>query len=90
MSSIRPGGIKTNIARNARVVNLPNPNLTSEEEAENFDKMCMTTADKAARVIIKGGKKNKRRVLVGPDARILDFMMRAMPVTHTRLWGYLH
>jgi hypothetical protein len=49
----------------------------------------MTTADKAARVIIKGIKKNKRRLLVGPDAYVLDFLTRLMPVTHTRLWGYL-
>ncbi|MCP4750004.1 MAG: SDR family oxidoreductase [Proteobacteria bacterium] len=89
VSCVHPGGIQTNIAANTRFRKLADPSITKEEAVENFNKICLTTADKAARVIIKGIKKNKRRVLVGPDARVFDFLTRVMPVTHTRLWGYL-
>ena len=88
VSCVHPGGIKTNIVRNARLRNL-DLETTQEEAAGNFDKICLTTADKAARVIIKGIKKNKRRMLVGADARVFDWLTRAIPITHTRLMGYL-
>lgn len=89
VSCVHPGGIKTRIAHNARMRRPLEPGVTQEETADDFTKMCLTTADKASRIIIKGIKKNKRKVLVGPDARVLDFFTRLMPITHTRVWGYL-
>jgi len=89
VSCVHPGGIQTNIANNARFVRLPDPNVSRDEAVESFNKICLTTADRAARVIIKAIKKKKRRVLVGPDARVFDFLTRAIPVTHTRLFGFL-
>ncbi|MDN5895964.1 MAG: SDR family NAD(P)-dependent oxidoreductase [Nocardioides sp.] len=65
---IHPGGIKTAIARNARVT-------ASEDQAETarvFDKsLARMTPEKAASIIIDGVLAGKPRVLVGIDAHLL-------------------
>jgi butyryl-CoA dehydrogenase len=67
-TTAHPGGIKTNIARSAR--------LYGPATADDFDKVAMTTPDKAARQILKGVQRNRRRILVGPDAKFLDVVSR--------------
>lgn len=85
---VHPGGIKTNIARNARMSSSMEK-LTSGASAENmrdqFEALFMTTSEKAANVILSGVLANKRRVLIGPDARVLDIMQRTLPVVYQRL-----
>jgi short-subunit dehydrogenase len=44
--------------------------------------MFITTPDKAAKTILNGVKKNKRRVLIGPDAHFLDIMVRLLPTSY--------
>ncbi|WP_250656299.1 SDR family NAD(P)-dependent oxidoreductase [Alkalimarinus coralli] len=87
-TSIHPGGIQTNIARNARMTQSVE-NLTGNASAENlrdqFESLFMTTPEKAANVILKGIKSKKRRVLIGPDAKVLDMMQRCLPVSYQRL-----
>jgi short-subunit dehydrogenase len=79
VSCVHPGGIKTNIAKNARVNKTLN-GLTAEKAAEIYDKeLFITTADEAARIIIAGVLKNNRRILVGRDAKILDLLTRLFP-----------
>ncbi len=88
VSCVHPGGIKTKIARNARFYKSPGNNMTQEEGAERFEKMAMTTADKAAKIIISGIKKNKRRILVGPDAHVMDFLTRLLPVQFVKFMAF--
>jgi len=45
--------------------------------AEWFDKMARTLPERAAQVILTGVAKNKAKVLVGADAKILDLFVRA-------------
>ena len=76
-TTVHPGGIKTNIARNARI----DPALqesagTREEQAKRFDRMAMTSPEKAARQILAAVARNRRRVLVGPDAKVIDLVSR--------------
>jgi len=75
-TTVHPGGIKTNIARNARMD--PSAALLSGDErgADAFDKVAVTSAKKAARQILAAVEKNKRRVLVGPDAKAIDLIAR--------------
>lgn len=67
---VHPGGIKTAIARNARV-------SSREDQAKTasfFDKkLAKTTPEKAAEVIIAGVLGDKSRVLVGNDAHALHW-----------------
>jgi short-subunit dehydrogenase len=79
VSCVHPGGIKTNIARNARV-NQTLSGISADAAAELYDKeVFITTAEDAARIIIRGIKKNNRRILVGRDAKVLDFLTRMFP-----------
>jgi butyryl-CoA dehydrogenase len=76
-TTVHPGGVKTNIARNARI----DPSVAAvggdpHESADGFDKIAMTTADKAARQILTAVERDQRRVLVGPDAKLLDLGSR--------------
>lgn len=84
ISSIHPGGIKTNIVKNSRGFFSDNDR---EEKVKDFDSMAMTTPDKAARTIIKGMKRNKKRILVGPDAWVIDKIQRLFPVGYPKILG---
>lgn len=86
-TSIHPGGIKTNIAKNARMDDgIKKITGTSGEKATaEFEKMFRTTPAEAASTIINGVKHNKRRVLIGADAVAVDTMQRLLPTTYQKL-----
>jgi butyryl-CoA dehydrogenase len=70
-TTVHPGGIKTNIVRNGRFeAELGAPSATE------FEKVAMTSPDKAARQILKAVERNRRRALIGPDAKVLDAISR--------------
>lgn len=83
-SSVHPGGIKTNIARTARmnksVLDLGVKNL--EDSHLQIEKQFRVTADDAADIILRGVQKNARRILVGTDARIYDLVQRVVPSSY--------
>ena len=68
-TTIHPGGIKTNIVRNSRAKDL-------ELTIKRFDHVAMTTPEKAARQIVKAVERNRRRALIGPDAKVFDAASR--------------
>jgi len=79
---VHPGGVKTNIARNARFHSHPTrPGVSREQAVEEFDRITMTTPERAAKVIHNGVKAGRSRILVGPDAYLFDFLARSLP-TH--------
>ena len=76
-TTVHPGGIKTNIARNARMDSSVGPLAGSTDEARSgFDKVAMTSPEKAAKQIIAAVEADKRRALIGPDAKVLDLLSR--------------
>jgi butyryl-CoA dehydrogenase len=86
-TSVHPGGIKTNIARSARFDKSAGE-FTGQEKGEStaqFEKMFITTAAKAALIILKAVENDKRRVLVGPDAHVIDAMQRFLPTGYQRI-----
>jgi NADP-dependent 3-hydroxy acid dehydrogenase YdfG len=65
VTAVHPGGIKTAIARNARVSEHEDKAAT----AKLFDeKLARMTPEKAAAIIVRAIKRNQARVLVGIDA----------------------
>jgi short-subunit dehydrogenase len=85
-TSVHPGGIKTNIARAARQdASVRVLGLDERQGPEKFEKNFITTAASAARTIIRAVEKNKRRVLVGPDAYFIDWIARLLPALYQRL-----
>jgi butyryl-CoA dehydrogenase len=77
VSCVHPGGIKTNIARNARIDESAAALAGGDEAARNgFDKIALTTPKKAAQQILAAVEKDRRRALIGPDAKVLDLLSR--------------
>ncbi|WP_034272284.1 SDR family NAD(P)-dependent oxidoreductase [Haloechinothrix halophila] len=74
VSCVHPGGIKTNIAKNARAAT----GKDSDQLAQLFDKIARTTPEAAAKRILRGVRRNEAKVLVGADAYGLDLMPRAL------------
>jgi len=77
--SIHPGGIKTGIARNARLNKKQLGAGKAEQFAKAFERGARTTPEQAAEVILKGIAKGKRRILIGGDAHLLDWVQRLLP-----------
>jgi butyryl-CoA dehydrogenase len=76
-TTVHPGGIKTNIARNARIDASVTTMAGDPDEARNqFDRVAITRPEKAARQILAAVERDRRRVLVGPDAVVIDFISR--------------
>ena len=79
-TSVHPGGIKTNVARSARSDDsLKSLGVDPAESRRNFEKLFVTEPEKAAEVILGAVQKDKRRVLVGPDAYFIDGLARLLP-----------
>jgi NAD(P)-dependent dehydrogenase (short-subunit alcohol dehydrogenase family) len=77
VTTIHPGGIKTNIAKNARI----DDSLTemagdAEKARRDFERAFITSPEKAARQILAAVQRDKRRALIGPDAKFIDFVSR--------------
>jgi len=68
-TSIHPGGIKTNIVRNSRAQD-------KAKTVERFDQLAISTPEKAARQIIRAVERDRRRALIGPDAKVFDAASR--------------
>lgn len=84
VSSVHPGGVSTAIARNARI-GADVAYVTREKLTQRFDEKAITTAEQAATIIIRGIEGNRRRILVGRDARWLDRVVRWFPGSYERL-----
>src|SRR6266496_1702466 len=79
--TVHPGGVTTNIVRNARIRTDPEGlGRTKEQLAAQFEAVTLTTPDKAAEIICRGVERGKARILVGPDAYVFDALARVTPV----------
>ncbi len=82
-TSVHPGGIKTNIAKAARVTETPG--VVDKKSTADFEKMFITPPSKAAEQIVNAINKKQRRLVIGIDAKILSFIQRVMPVRYQAL-----
>ncbi|WP_242109021.1 SDR family NAD(P)-dependent oxidoreductase [Luteimonas aquatica] len=80
---VHPGGIKTNIARAARTsASIRDIGMDERDRGEKAEKLFITTPEAAARTILQGVERNRRRVLIGRDARLLDRIVRLFPTSY--------
>jgi NAD(P)-dependent dehydrogenase (short-subunit alcohol dehydrogenase family) len=82
---VHPGGVATSIARNARLGRNQAPDRPRDEMLTEFDRIARTTADEAARTIVAGVLRGRRRILVGMDARAISALQRLLPSGYQRL-----
>ncbi|WP_153504233.1 SDR family NAD(P)-dependent oxidoreductase [Cumulibacter manganitolerans] len=82
VTCVHPGGIRTAIARNGR----GDARHDAAAIAAHFDeKLAKTSAEKAAQGIWRGVRRGKARVLVGPDAKVLDVLVRLTGAGYQRV-----
>ena len=62
-TTVHPGGIKTNIARNARMHESAIGLAGKADVGDDFEKLALTTPAKAARQILTAVERNRRRAL---------------------------
>jgi len=88
MTCVHPGGIKTNIAKSTRMSDSVQQVLgvSNNDSINDFEMSFINTAESAAKVILKAVNKNKRRILIGPDARVYDLISRLFPAGYQRLF----
>lgn len=92
---VHPGHIGTNIVANSRmeieesddglISRLLGQGGSQEERARAFRDNGMHPS-RAAQIILDGVRRKRRRILVGWDARMLDWSQRLMPVHYAWLW----
>jgi butyryl-CoA dehydrogenase len=75
-TTVHPGGIKTNIVRNARIDDSALALSGGRDMVSNFDRVAMTSPTRAARQILAAVQRNRRRALIGPDAKMIDLVAR--------------
>jgi short-subunit dehydrogenase len=85
VTSVHPGGIRTNIAKNARVGADVDPAEAAQGQ-KAFAKMLKYPADKAGEEIVEALIARRRRLLIGNDAKGLDVLAR---VTPSGYWGVM-
>ncbi len=86
VSTVHPGGIRTNIVNSARFGSPQTGALDIAQAKATFNsKLARTSAEKAASIIARGIDAGKKRILVGVDARLLDYMQRIFPAFYQNL-----
>lgn len=79
---VHPGGIATNIANAARMA----PGRDTQRLVDDFNRLFLrTSADAAAKAILRGVEAGRRRILVGPDARMILWGERLLGSAYQRL-----
>ncbi|MEV6493445.1 SDR family NAD(P)-dependent oxidoreductase [Actinoplanes sp. NPDC051633] len=84
VTTVHPGGIRTAIARNARVGAGVPQDLIGDQRA-SFDKLLSYPPEKAAAEILDAVARRKARVLIASTAKVPDLLARLMPVSHMKV-----
>jgi short-subunit dehydrogenase len=84
VSCVHPGGIRTNIAKQAR----KGENAPEEDKKQApiiFDKLAQTSPEQAAETIVKGIKSKNPRILIGNDALQISLFYRLFPKKYFKI-----
>lgn len=86
---VHPGGIRTNIANSAKMNDsLRTLGMNPEKSAKSFNKFLRCPPEEAARQILEAVKKDKRRLLIGNDAKALDLLQRLLPAGYQKVIAF--
>jgi NADP-dependent 3-hydroxy acid dehydrogenase YdfG len=81
-ATVHPGGVKTNIVANARYHADVHDQRDQATAVRDFAALARTTPERAAEIICDGVEAGKARILVGPDAVLLDLLVRVAPTRY--------
>ncbi|QQS34370.1 MAG: SDR family oxidoreductase [Acidobacteriota bacterium] len=91
VSSVHPGGVKTNIVNNARIaagVSITEEELEKQRKFQN-KLLSRTTPERAAEIIVTGMLWREPRILVGPDAAIISRIARIFPRSYFAVVNFM-
>lgn len=81
---VHPGVVKTNFGANMRAAETEDP----DQAAKLFARAAITSPEKAARLILRGADRNRARILIGPDGRVMAAMPRLLGARYAALQAY--
>ncbi|MBM3662761.1 MAG: SDR family NAD(P)-dependent oxidoreductase [Actinobacteria bacterium] len=85
-TTVHPGGIRTNIARSARTSRgAASVTGDREEMIRNFERAARTSPERAAHRIVSAVERDRRRILIGADARLFELIARLPAVVGQRV-----
>ena len=85
-TTVHPGGIKTNIARNAKIdKSVEDIGQDPSDAKQSFERLFITSPKRAAQVIVKAIEKDKRRAMIGPDAHVINLAAKLPPSVYQRV-----
>jgi NAD(P)-dependent dehydrogenase (short-subunit alcohol dehydrogenase family) len=80
---VHPGGVRTNIVRNARYrADFRGEHADRDSAAVEFETLARTSPERAAKIIHRGVERGRARILVGPDAYLFDALARVAPTRY--------
>ncbi len=82
VTCVHPGGVKTNIVNNART---QKDDASKNTLAKHFEQKALTSADKAATKILNAVSKKRKRLVLGADAKIIDWIARLIPAHYEKI-----
>lgn len=86
---VHPGGIRTNIANDARMNDsLRSLGMNPDKSAKAFNKLLRMPPEDAAQQMLDAVLKDKRRLLIGNDAKTLDLIQRVLPTGYQKLTAF--
>ena len=85
MTVAHPGGVKTAIARTARLAEALKDDPRAGRERAATEKFLRMDPDLAGRIIVEAARTRRQRVLVGLDAKVLSALERAAPVAYPKI-----
>ena len=85
LTVVHPGGVRTEIARTARIPQGIDP-VTARAEMADFDRLLRTPPETAAELIAQAILARAPRLLIGRDARLAERLQRLFPTSY---WKYI-
>jgi NAD(P)-dependent dehydrogenase (short-subunit alcohol dehydrogenase family) len=83
---VHPGGIRTNIVRTGRhYSDLLGGSVDMQRLNREFNLVAQTSPRQAASAIIDGILQDRPRVLIGPDAHVIDHLARLLPESYDKV-----
>lgn len=86
---VHPGGVRTNIAtaglQHAEELGYEVTDHERRRVQAYNEKLLRLPAAEAARIIVDGVERDRARVLVGNDAKLIDLIVRAVPASYLRI-----
>lgn len=87
VATVHPGGVSTSIAKNAV---FDEQGVDKDKMVKSMERNALTLSPvTAASIIFKGYQSRRNRIVVGKDAKQLDYIQRLFPNRYPKILGYL-